>query len=176
MIWPVPDLSRSNSAIEIADDAAIPAIESASPNAGSVGGLLAYPLLVEPTLRLAEQSRAWTIGYLALLATLVACAARAWAAAAQSSRSVPARDLGPREPLDPEVPQVAAAPLAMTAGRVPGKRRQLRWIALAFIPSSYLLGVTTFITSDIANSHCQSGFSLAAYSMRLTSNHSEIAP
>src|SRR5208337_3622570 len=28
--------------------------------------------------------------------------------------------------------------------------RQLRWLALAFVPSSLLLGVTTYVTTDIA--------------------------
>jgi hypothetical protein len=97
-------------------------------NVGSIGGLLAYPLVIEPTLRLHEQSRAWTIGYVALLAALVGCTARVW------SSATPA----------------AGTPAEGIATTPPSRRRQLRWVALAFIPSSYLLGVTTFITSDIA--------------------------
>jgi spermidine synthase len=32
----------------------------------------------------------------------------------------------------------------------PSQHQRLRWVALSFVPSSYLLGVTTFISSDIA--------------------------
>lgn len=43
-------------------------------NLGSVLGLLAYPLAVEPSLRLAEQGRLWSAGYVLLVALVMACA------------------------------------------------------------------------------------------------------
>src|SRR5262249_4341281 len=47
----------------------------AASNVGSLGALLAFPLLVEPRLGLALQTHAWAIGYGALAALILACAA-----------------------------------------------------------------------------------------------------
>jgi hypothetical protein len=53
----------------------------AASNLGSALALLAYPFLMEPRMRLAGQSGAWTVGY-ALLALLIgACAWRVWRSA-----------------------------------------------------------------------------------------------
>lgn len=106
----------------------------AASNAGSLLALVAYPVLVEPTLRLGDQARFWSIGY-AMLATLIMlCAIAMW-------RS--------RTSHDAESQHVAlstehAAPSTVHV------RERIRWIALAFTPSSLLLGVTTFLTTDIA--------------------------
>src|SRR5881397_2709250 len=58
--------------------AADPYFLYAASNLGSMLGLLGYPALLEPHLRLAEQSRLWAGGYLLLLALTVACAALLW--------------------------------------------------------------------------------------------------
>jgi len=104
----------------------------AASNLGSMLALLGYPFVMEPRLRLAEQSRLWAAGY-ALLAVLVI--ASAWAL----WRLAPA---GTRASADAEVAEADAVP-------VPGRTRAL-WVALAFIPSSLLLSVTTFITTDVS--------------------------
>ncbi|HWF11448.1 MAG TPA: fused MFS/spermidine synthase [Bryobacteraceae bacterium] len=96
----------------------------ATSNAGSLVGLLGYPLLLEPWLRLGAQSRFWTAGYLGLLALTALCALFAWRSGA-SVESVP-----------------------RTAESTPWKTRAL-WIALAFVPSSLMLGVTTALTTDV---------------------------
>jgi len=107
-------------------------------NLGSVIGLLAYPLAVEPALGLGEQAVAWAVGY-ALLAALVAgCAGVVW----QSAR--------PRAGPEPEAvpaPDPAAPPAAQ---RPVTAKRRLRWIGLAFVPSSLMLGVTSYMTVDLA--------------------------
>ena len=108
----------------------------AASNIGSLAALLAYPFLIEPHFRLVEQSQLWTTGYLALLALIALCAVRTRVAMrlptpVQSASAAPA---------DPPSPVPAH----------PSRALRLRWIALAFAPSSYLLGVTTFISSDIA--------------------------
>ncbi|MEA2442579.1 MAG: hypothetical protein QOH76_4003 [Thermoleophilaceae bacterium] len=97
----------------------------AASNAGSFAGLLAYPLLVEPNLTLREQGRAWGVGYgvAALLVVLCAVASRRRATA--------------EEPVEP----AAAAAI--------DNRRRLMWLALAFVPSSLMLGVTTYATRDL---------------------------
>jgi SAM-dependent methyltransferase len=94
----------------------------AASNLGSMLALVGYPVLMEPTLRLAEQSRVWALGYGALGVLLAVCARAVWRA-----RPVHVRE--------------AAAP-------VPGRERAV-WVGLAFIPSSLLLGVTTYVTTDL---------------------------
>ena len=52
------------------------------------------------------------------------------------------------------VPRAATARAGLARGRragdAPTRGRRLRWVALAFVPSSLLLGATTYITTDIA--------------------------
>src|SRR5262245_23034850 len=50
----------------------------AASNAGSMGGLLAYPLLVEPNLALREQSNLWSVGYAVLIGLTYACGWLFW--------------------------------------------------------------------------------------------------
>jgi hypothetical protein len=103
-------------------------------NAGSLLALAAYPALVEPLLPLDIQSRWWTIGYsiFAVLTCLCAIAIR-WHAASDG------------------VPAVAKADV-LASGRVRSitTRTRARWIALAFVPASLMLGVTTYLSTDIA--------------------------
>jgi hypothetical protein len=98
-------------------------------NAGSVLALISYPFLVEPSLKTADQSRLWAMGYGVLVGLIGACALTAW----------PAR-LGDAE----------ASDYARPAARSIKWATRLRWIALSMVPASYLLGVTTYITTDIA--------------------------
>jgi hypothetical protein len=104
----------------------------AAGNLGSVLGLLAYPLIVEPNLPVAAQGVLWSIGYLVFVAACLACAVvlrRTTAAGAPTT-----------------VPDSAE----MTAAPSPTWLRRLRWVVYAFIPSSLLLGVTTHVQTDIA--------------------------
>jgi hypothetical protein len=112
-------------------DAANPYFLYAASNLGSMVSLLAYPLLLEPKLPLAAQSMAWTVAYVILIAMIGACAV----IARRGNESV--------EPAAP-APAGAEPNGAVTAGR------RLRWIALAFVPSSMLLGVTTYLSTDVA--------------------------
>lgn len=109
---------------------------SAASNAGSMLALLAYPLLMEPAFALQEQSRLWTAGYILLAVATIACAAALW-----RSRPPMAEGGGEGSAIAEEL--APAAPI--------GWRRVARWIALAFVPSSLMLGVTTYITTDIAS-------------------------
>nr|ANY58135.1 hypothetical protein [uncultured bacterium] len=111
-------------------DAGDPYFLYAASNLGSALALLGYPFLLEPRLRLAEQSLAWTAGY-ALLALLVAaCGLGVRGRGAAPSAAVVAAADGP------------AAPVTT--------RERALWTALAFAPSSLLLSVTTYITTDVA--------------------------
>src|SRR5580692_9967875 len=72
-----PILQRwfSHSGHKSADD---PYFLYAASNAGSLVGLLGYPFLLEPTLRLSVQSYFWSYGYAAFLLLTVACGALVW--------------------------------------------------------------------------------------------------
>lgn len=106
----------------------------AASNAGSLLGLMAYPTLVEPHWTLDEQGRLWTAGY-ALLAALVA-----GCVVALKQTGIPA----PHEGLDRSSVDVELEPAKPT----PSMR--LRWISLAFVPSSLLLGVTGYLSTDVS--------------------------
>ncbi len=117
-------------------------------NLGSMIALAAYPALIEPRFGLAEQARGWAWGYGALATLLVACAAVAFRT--PSRISLPALPLPVPLPLPP-----TAGPEGSPEGD-PGKgkgkvwRERAAWVALAFVPSSLLLGVTSYVTTDIA--------------------------
>jgi spermidine synthase len=101
-------------------------------NLGSMIALIGYPTLIEPYFRLADQGRAWTGGYALLLACIVCCAAltRKYLAGTEEM----AIESGSTE--------VNAVPFTL-GGRG-------RWVLLAFVPSSLMLGVTTFLSTDVA--------------------------
>ena len=96
-------------------------------NAGSLFALAAYPLWIERTLPLGAQAVAWSRGFVLLIVLVAGCAA--WFLA--GTRTTPEAH-GFR----------GAEPLARRAG--------FGWVALAAIPSSLLLGVTTYLTTDLA--------------------------
>ncbi|MFZ0147135.1 MAG: fused MFS/spermidine synthase [Xanthobacteraceae bacterium] len=102
----------------------------AASNLGSLGALVSYPTIIEPYLRVSDQSRFWTAGYIALIVLSAACAAMV-SVRIKSSRQITQR------PDDQE----SIPPTILT---------RLRWLILAFAPSSLLLGVTTHLTTDIA--------------------------
>jgi hypothetical protein len=102
-------------------------------NLGSMLALLGYPFLMEPRLRLAEQSLTWAVGYGLLGVLLAACAAIVWRSAPAAGSAAVASDAEEG---------AEAAPVAT--------RERLIWIGLAFIPSSLLLSVTSYITTDVS--------------------------
>jgi hypothetical protein len=100
----------------------------AASNAGSLLALVAYPSAVEPLVGLREQSLFWTAGFAALLLLAAACGVATWTAA-------PGRR-----------PRAQAA----SGDDAPSWTMRLRWLGLAFVPSSLMLSVTTFISTDLA--------------------------
>ena len=97
-------------------------------NAGSMLSLLAFPFVLEPKWNLGTQSRYWAIGYLLLALLIGMCAFL----------------IGGKEGLE------SRATVLSDTERVPLVTR-LKWIALALIPSSLMLGVTTHIATDVAS-------------------------
>jgi hypothetical protein len=99
-------------------------------NGGSLLGLLAYPFLLEPNLSLSQQGQVWSLGYGLFLLLSLGCALarKPW----QLQKTLP-----PIERDFQDSPH-------------PTWRQQGRWVLFAFIPTSLLLGVTTYLTTDIA--------------------------
>ncbi len=104
----------------------------AASNAGSLVGLLVYPFVVEPRLTLADQRTLWAVGFLIVAALIAGCGIVSFRRANPTAH-------GTAETVDGE-------------HGVPHERwgDRLRWLALAFVPSSLLLGVTTHISTDVA--------------------------
>ncbi len=99
----------------------------AASNIGSMLGLLAYPLVMQPVMRLQEQKSFWSAGYVLLALLLLGSILAMW-------RTTP-----------DDAQNAAAAP----ADPPPSLMRRLRWILLAFAPSSLMSSVTIYITTDV---------------------------
>ncbi|MEZ5381004.1 MAG: fused MFS/spermidine synthase [Microthrixaceae bacterium] len=104
----------------------------AAGNVGSLGALLAYPVVIERHFSLATQARGFTIGYVVLLALTFICSrlpVAPHASVARRSQRGAVAETG--DPSPPDWP------------------RRLRWMWWAAVPSSLLLGVTRHITTDV---------------------------
>lgn len=112
-----------------AETGAEPYVLYAASNLGSLLALLAYPVMIEPLSTVRGQTLGWSGGYVAfvlLMASLALVVSRTRAGS-------------------------APAPTLAEAGPRPTWRERLVWVALAAIPSSLMLGVTTHITTDVAS-------------------------
>ena len=114
-------------------DAADPYHLYAASNVGSLIGLMAYPIIMEPLLSLASQTMSWSLGYGVLAIGLTACGLLAW----KTGSNKPATSASVA---DVEVDETENKTL-----------QRLKWLALAFIPSSLLIGTTTHIVTDVAS-------------------------
>ncbi len=109
----------------------------AASNLGSMVALLGYPVIVEPSLSLWQQSWTWAAVYGSLMLLMTGCAVLLW-----------------RQPRRAGGPMLESRPAEPAAEYPSGKvtwRRRLMWLALSMVPSSLLLGVTTHISTDIAS-------------------------
>jgi hypothetical protein len=103
-------------------------------NLGSFLALLAYPLLVEPSLTLGAQSAAWSGGFVLLAAGILACAGLALVLRPAALVAIDDR------------PASVTAPIATPTSA--GER--LTWIGLALVPSALLVAVTAHLSTDVA--------------------------
>ena len=171
-------------------------------NLGSMLALLGYPVVVEPLLKLGNQTSLWAVGYGFLVALIAGCAWCMWKstlvaetvaepvldaaprcasfgttvacgsrpggpAGAQASRTSKSRKqerrqaglgrgAGPagtaaitaKQTGITAAPEASSAETGMTATVT--MTRRIRWVLLAAVPSSLMLGATTYITTDIA--------------------------
>lgn len=105
----------------------------AASNVGSIAALLAYPFLVEPWWPLSLQSRGWSAGFLSFGALTLVCAILATRFRSEQS---PVSDAEAQSAL----PDHTAVTWA----------NRTYWVALAAIPSSLMLAVTMFLSTDVA--------------------------
>jgi hypothetical protein len=135
----------------------------AASNLGSILALILYPVVLEPMLRLRDQARVWTVGYVLLTGLTVTCAV----VVRRRRAAVPAPAVADQAPFaatcnpvqaGADVPaggsSGATATVSSTETGIQDKPltlgRRLRWLALAAVPSSLMLGVTMFLSTDIA--------------------------
>jgi hypothetical protein len=95
-------------------------------NIGSMLALLSYPIVIEPMLHLYDQSIVWSYGYGLLAVLLIICGLVSKFSAQRDGEIL-----------------IHEEDEAITW------KRRLTWLLLAFVPSSLMLGVTTFITTDV---------------------------
>ncbi len=100
-------------------------------NAGSLLALLAYPALMEPFFTLRAQGRLWTAAYAVLVLLIGLHALMLWRSRESNAEEVVVE----QENFEAK----------------PALNRRMRWLLLAFAPSSLMLGVTNYITTDIAS-------------------------
>jgi hypothetical protein len=96
----------------------------AASNLGSFGGLIVYPLLVEPLIGVSEQRWLWSLAYGLLLLLVASCALTLRRSTAE--------------------PSLERAP-----GDAPSRRQMAHWIVLAAVPSGLILSTTLHITTDL---------------------------
>jgi spermidine synthase len=114
-----------------AETGAEPYVLYAASNLGSLIALVAYPAIVEPLTPLHGQTLVWSLAYgvfVLLIAALALVVVRRNGAQIEADTA-------------PE----------LTVGVGPTLRDRLIWVFLAAVPSSLMLGVTTYITTDVAS-------------------------
>jgi hypothetical protein len=97
----------------------------AASNLGSFAGLISFPLLVEPMMSVGQQRWLWTIGYLILFVLVALC-----------SRAIPSGSVQHLTQDQGQTPR-------------PDVKTMIKWIALAAIPSGFMLSTSLHLTTDI---------------------------
>lgn len=112
-------------------EAGNPYILYSASNLGSMLALLCYPTIVEPSLSVHSQSTGWSLGYFGFCILMATIGMVVW------RKTLPA--------------PVGATQSTVAAPASPSWRARLQWLALAAVPSSLMLGATTYISDDVAS-------------------------
>ncbi|VTR96583.1 Uncharacterized protein OS=Singulisphaera acidiphila (strain ATCC BAA-1392 / DSM 18658 / VKM B-2454 / MOB10) GN=Sinac_3438 PE=4 SV=1 [Gemmata massiliana] len=114
----------------------------AASNFGSLISLLGYPFFIEPYMTQGGQTWFWAVGFVGLAALIAFCGK-----AATNPLGVPPSGKGAENR-----PVAGATSGAQSLSEPPPSLgRMAKWTALAFVPSSLMLGVTFHMTTDIAS-------------------------
>lgn len=100
----------------------------AASNFGGLIGLLAYPLLLEPNLRISEQAGLIRNGYVCFAVLISVCALLLYAKKGAVDASAGKSETPP-----------------------PSRNDYAIWIGLAMIPASLFLGLTSYVTSQLSS-------------------------
>jgi hypothetical protein len=132
-------------------------------NLGSMIAVLGYPFLIEPFFTLRQQHTGWAVGYVLFGGVIAVSGAMIWRGRAPVDQVVAIEPPGDAEPLEPtgdlesletnvptavaaEEPAVESAPASGT----PTAADRAWWVMLAAVPSSLVLGATSYISTDVA--------------------------
>lgn len=99
-------------------------------NAGSMLALLGFPFLLEPAFAIRIQSVFWAVGYVALVVLIITCAILLNGRRATTDQNE----------VVVEQPEIKVE-----------TSQRFEWTMFAFVPSSLMLGVTTYIATDVAS-------------------------
>ena len=104
-------------------------------NIGSLTALLAYPFLIEPQLGVSQQSIGWSLGLTLLVVGFLACGWLIFSIRKTESACN------------------VASEIKTNLIRKPEKlwKQRLHWVALAAVPSSLMLGVTSHLSTDVGS-------------------------
>jgi hypothetical protein len=103
-------------------------------NVGSLLALLGYPVIFEPLMGIVEQNRVWSYGYGLLIVMTLSCLIF----------------LGRRRCVEDNQDSNSIAVEPAQQLRNPSGRQRAFWVLTSFIPSSMMLSVTTYITTNLA--------------------------
>ena len=113
----------------------------AASNLGSLVALLLYPILIEPEVTLHQQMLLWSMGYACFAALALACVTlarrRGQLAGLELENSATSEAPGNRSDSASIRPEASS-------------RHAIGWIAWSFIPSSLMLAVTSYLSTDVA--------------------------
>jgi hypothetical protein len=112
----------------LGNDSGDPYYLYAASNAGSLIALLAYPLVVEPLFSLSVQTGIWKAAFYFWLMLMIGCGFQAWRRKKKDSLT-----------------------LNSNASFRISHASRARWVILAFLPSSLLLGCTSHLSADVAS-------------------------
>jgi hypothetical protein len=101
-------------------------------NIGSILSLVLYPFVMELTWGVREQTQNWTWGFMGFIGLAALCGVVASIGAGRGLRSV------------------ASTTAATPSSSISWKRRGY-WVLLSAIPSSLMLGVTTYVSTDVSS-------------------------
>jgi hypothetical protein len=134
----------------------------AASNFGSLISLLGYPIFIEPNMTQGAQTWFWAVGFLALVGLIAFCGRAAVnplgvpPGAALATAQVGGKGNGKQSGNQKGNSQKPVADNKVVSVSAPTEpppswARMAKWTVLAFVPSSLMLGVTFYMTTDIAS-------------------------